>query len=214
MTAQRRIKRSKPKSRLLELQKEYSACKKCKLHPYRGNIVFGRGLATRPDVMAIAEAPGAQEDEAGIPLVGAAGQLFWNLLIANGINAKRWYATNMLLCRPPGNRNPHSDELRACRDRLRKQIMYVNPRVILLVGGFAMKLMGTASGGVAANRGRAVDVEIVDKSLDECKLYPAVVTWHPSYLIRTGSRERKRQFIEDTKLAVTLGLEDDCARQT
>lgn len=104
--------------------------------------------------------------------------------------------TNTLSCRPPGNRTPQREELKACRPRLEMFIRIVNPGAIVLLGATAAKLAGVHS--VYSHRGSECEVEVGDL------IIPAVPTFHPSFLLRTHDREHRSNVINDLKLAGRL----------
>ncbi|MGH9991341.1 MAG: uracil-DNA glycosylase [Nitrososphaera sp.] len=134
---------------------EVEGCPLCKLAKTRKNAVHGEGqLSAR--IMFIGEAPGRSEDELGRPFVGAAGRILDDLLKKAGIERSQVFITNMVKCRPPGNRVPEEDEVRACRPYLDRQIALVRPKVICVLGRTAYSsLLGGSS--ITANRGKIVE---------------------------------------------------------
>lgn len=126
-----------PEEELKELAKEISACTKCALHYSRKRPVPGEGPANA-EIMFIGEGPGFHENEQGRPFVGAAGKYLEELL--GKINLKRTdvFITNVVKCRPPGNRDPLPDELTACSGYLERQIQVINPKVIVTLGRYSM----------------------------------------------------------------------------
>ncbi len=112
-------------------------CRRCKLAAGRQTIVFGQGNP-RARLMFVGEAPGADEDEQGLPFVGRAGQLLTDI-IEKGLRLARQdvYIANVIKCRPPGNRNPEPDEILACQPFLERQIAAIRPEVIVALGKFA-----------------------------------------------------------------------------
>ncbi len=119
-----------------ELEAACRACTRCALSETRTNCVFGTG-ARDADLMFVGEAPGAREDETGIPFVGAAGKLLDAYLGAVGIERERVYIANILKCRPPQNRDPSPEEQDACIGYLREQVRLIRPRVIVCLGRIA-----------------------------------------------------------------------------
>ena len=118
-----------------------ASCQACPLGKTRTNLVFGVGSPTA-DLMFVGEAPGQQEDEQGIPFVGAAGQLLDRYLYAVGIPRESVYIANILKCRPPRNRDPLPEEEDACIGHLREQIKLIRPRMIVCLGRIsAMRLI-------------------------------------------------------------------------
>src|SRR5689334_3966232 len=151
-------------------------CVKCpNLASSRQNVVFGVG-DINATLMFIGEAPGADEDAQGEPFVGAAGQLLDNMLAALGISrAKNVYISNVLKCRPPGNRAPEPLEAAACRPYLDRQIALVAPRLIIALGKSAACTLLGIDASVASLRRR----------VHRYRGTPLVVTYHPAYLLRT-----------------------------
>jgi uracil-DNA glycosylase len=119
------------------LYEEIADCPSCPLARTRSRTVPGSGPAPC-DLMLIGEAPGAREDELGLPFVGRSGQFLDQLLATIGRSREDVYVTNVVKCRPPGNRDPDTEEIRACRDFLDVQIEAVAPRVIATLGRFSM----------------------------------------------------------------------------
>jgi DNA polymerase len=119
------------------LYEEIADCPNCPLARTRSRTVPGSGPAPC-DLMFIGEAPGAREDELGLPFVGRSGQFLDELLAGIGRSREDVYVTNVVKCRPPGNRDPLPEEIAACRDFLEAQIEVVSPRVIATLGRFSM----------------------------------------------------------------------------
>lgn len=129
-----------PEEVLEAIRQEVLACTACRLHQARTNAVPGEGPADA-EVMFIGEGPGFHEDRQGRPFVGAAGQFLEELLGHAGLRREQVYITNVVKCRPPGNRDPGEDEVTTCTDLyLWRQIEAVNPRVIVTLGRFSMGL--------------------------------------------------------------------------
>ena len=125
------------KQDLEQVAKEVSACTRCILSHSRKNAVPGEGPA-KAEIMLIGEGPGFHENEQGRPFVGAAGRFLEELLGKNGLKREDVFITNVVKCRPPGNRDPLPDELQACNEYLERQIQAINPRVIVTLGRFSM----------------------------------------------------------------------------
>ena len=117
--------------------KEVSVCTKCTLHHSRKLSVPGEGPANA-EIMFIGEGPGFHENEQGRPFVGAAGKLLDELLLKINLNRSDVFIGNVVKCRPPGNRDPLSDELTACSDYLERQISAINPKVIVTLGRYSL----------------------------------------------------------------------------
>jgi uracil-DNA glycosylase len=172
-----------------------AGCRACALCETRTQTVFGIG-DRQAHLLVIGEAPGADEDRAGEPFVGRAGQLLNRMLAAIGLGRDQVYIANILKCRPPGNRGPHPDEVEHCRGYLARQIALVRPRAMLSVGRIsAQTLLGTDT-PIGRLRGRWFDYGP--------DAVPLRVTYHPAYLLR--SPEYKSKAWEDLiALAQRLG---------
>src|SRR5262245_57513975 len=118
---------------LSTIRSDLGECTRCKLAPLRKNIVFGSGNP-HAALMFVGEAPGADEDEQGLPFVGRAGQLLTKIIEAIDMKREDVYICNILKCRPPGNRNPEPDEIASCQPFLFRQIQSVRPKVICALG--------------------------------------------------------------------------------
>ena len=158
---------------LTELQKQYSTCLKCPLHKNRHKFVYGEG---NPDAIAmlIGEGPGEQEDITGRPFVGAAGQLLEKMLSAINLKRSDVYITNIVKCRPPGNRNPEAEERRACLPYLLEQIQIIQPKLLLLLGLVSAQTLLNNNNTLGWHRGK------IHYFMD----IPTLVTYHPSALLR------------------------------
>jgi len=125
-------------SELAQLCEEIQACQLCILSQGRTNAVPGEGPEDA-DIMFIGEGPGFHEDRQGRPFVGAAGNYLNELLEKIGMNRHDVYITNVVKCRPPGNRDPQAAEIEACRAYLDQQIGLIRPRLIVTLGRFSMQ---------------------------------------------------------------------------
>lgn len=166
-------------------------CRGCRLCEARNSIVFGDGDPAA-GVLLIGEGPGASEDEQGIPFVGKAGQLLDRILAAIGLDRESVYITNIVKCRPPGNRTPSSDEVAACWWILEEQIRIMAPGVIVTLGAPASRAIIGTSDGIGRLRG----------SLHRFGDIPVLPTYHPAALLRTQAL--KRPVWEDMKVLRTL----------
>ena len=167
-----------------ELEESIKGCNKCKLFSTRQNIVFGVGNKNTK-IMFIGEGPGADEDRLGEPFVGRAGKLMDKAFQIVRINRDEIYITNIVKCRPPGNRNPEEDECQACMNYLRNQVMLIKPQMIVLLGSVALKHILGKEYGITASRGKWVEKKGI-------KYMP---TWHPAALLRDETK--KIDFIKD-----------------
>ena len=170
-----------------ELEEAISGCNKCKLCAGRTNIVFGEGNKNA-DIMFIGEGPGADEDMQGEPFVGKAGQLMDKAFEALDIERKNVYIGNIVKCRPPQNRNPEPDEVKACMDYLRNQVLLIKPKIIVLLGSVALKNILGEEYGITNSRGKWI----------EKKGIWYMPTFHPAALLRDDFK--KIDFWRDLKL--------------
>ncbi|HEY9121838.1 MAG TPA: uracil-DNA glycosylase [Brevefilum sp.] len=122
---------------LKEIGEQTSVCTRCKLHYSRRNAVPGAGNPSST-LMFIGEGPGFHENQQGLPFVGAAGSFLDELLAEAGLKREDVFITNVVKCRPPGNRDPQPEELEACKPYLERQIAAINPDVIVTLGRFSM----------------------------------------------------------------------------
>jgi DNA polymerase len=133
---------------------ECRTCVRCpQLAQTRRSVVFGSGNADA-DLMFVGEAPGANEDRQGLPFVGQAGMLLDQLLGEVGLQRGDVFITNVLRCRPPGNRDPHPSEVDNCQDWLVETIGLIQPKVICTLGNFATKLLRGDPTGITRLHGR------------------------------------------------------------
>ncbi len=166
-------------------------CQRCKLCKERTNIVFGTG---DPDakLVFVGEGPGYDEDQKGEPFVGKAGQLLTKIIEAMNLTREKIYICNIIKCRPPGNRNPAPDEIKACFPFLERQLDAIRPDFICALGTFAAQTLLDSDEPISKMRGRFYDYRGM-------KVMP---TYHPAYLLRNP--EKKRDVWEDMKKLVSL----------
>jgi len=163
------------------LKAAVSTCTACALCGSRKNTVFGVGDESA-QWMIVGEAPGAEEDARGEPFVGQAGQLLDAMLAALEMRrGKNVYIANVLKCRPPGNRNPAPEEVARCAPHLLRQVALVKPTLILLMGRFAAQTVLQSDASIASLRGR----------LHNFAGTPAIVTYHPAYLLRAPTEKAR-----------------------
>lgn len=141
------------RAELAALAERASGCVDCGLSATRTTVVFGDG-SPEADVMFVGEAPGKNEDEQGLPFVGAAGKLLDTLLDEIGLRREDVYIANVLKCRPPNNRDPQQEEIDACKGYLRSQIALIDPSVVVTLGNFATKLLLKRDVGITRLRGQ------------------------------------------------------------
>ena len=165
-----------------------AACTRCPLYATAKNPVPGTGNPDA-DFMIVGEAPGANEDEQGVPFVGQAGQLLTKILGAINLSRDDVFIANVLKHRPPGNRNPRPEEVAACSPYLVRQIELVRPKVILALGTFAAQTLLETKTTIGKLRGQIHRYHGV----------PLIVTYHPAALLRNPAW--KRPTWEDVQLA-------------
>ena len=165
---------------LEELHRMVSGCRRCPLANSRNNLVFGEGNP-HAELMFIGEAPGADEDATGRPFVGKAGQLLDKMITAMQFSRQEIYIANILKCRPPYNRNPEPGEAACCIAYLEEQIRLVNPKYIVLLGAVATRFLLKYDGPVGRIRG----------TWQNYKNIPVMVTYHPSFLLRTADAKKE-----------------------
>lgn len=174
-----------------ELRAEVERCTACPLYASRTRAVFGVG-DRQAQWMIIGEAPGADEDRVGEPFVGRAGKLLDLMLFAMKLKREQVFIANILKSRPPNNRDPAPEEIRACWPFLARQIALARPKIILAMGRVAAQSLLETQVPVGKLRGR---VHRLGASAT-----PLIVTYHPAYLLR-APREKKRSW-EDLQLAL------------
>jgi DNA polymerase len=134
-------------------------------------------------VMFVGEAPGANEDRMGLPFVGAAGKLLDQLLGQIGLQRKDVWVCNVLKCRPPDNRDPHPNEIEACRPYLERQIELIEPVVICTLGNFSTKLLRADTTGISRLHGQEEELVVSSRAVRLFPLYhPAAALYTPSTL--------------------------------
>lgn len=155
------------------LYREVASCQACGLAQTRYHAVPGEG-GHDASIMLVGEGPGADEDRTGRPFVGRAGQLLDKMLDAVDLTRQDVYICNVVKCRPPGNRNPGADEMRACLPYLNRQISLVNPSIIVCLGKIAASCL--LHENFAITRERGIWQEKEGRSY--------IATFHPAALLR------------------------------
>ena len=173
-----------------QLNNEVLHCTKCGLSKSRNNVIVGEGNLNAK-LFLIGEAPGRDEDIQGRPFVGKSGQLLDKILEACGFNRREHvYISNIIKCRPPGNRVPNEYEAETCMPYLLKQIDIINPEIILLLGSTALKYMF----------GQDKRITRIHGTWLEWKKKPAMPVYHPAAILRNPTL--KREVWEDYKKVV------------
>lgn len=157
---------------------EASGCVRCALSQTRTTVVFGSGHADA-GLMFVGEAPGAQEDRTGRPFVGQAGKLLDRLLCEVGLERHEVFVANVVKCRPPQNRDPHPQEIEACRDYLVRQVELIQPLVVCSLGNFATKLLRGDPTGITRVHGKPEVRSLGERAF---RLYPLL---HPAAALYT-----------------------------
>ncbi|RLG88128.1 MAG: uracil-DNA glycosylase [Thermoprotei archaeon] len=166
-----------------ELEQAIINCRKCLLYKTRRNAVPGEG-SKNAKLMFIGEAPGAVEDETGRPFVGAAGKLLTDTLEKFRLKRSEVYITNVIKCRPPGNRDPRDEEIENCSPYLESQILLIKPLVIVALGRFAaiwlLKRMGYHCQGIMKCRGRVYKGLLLGLEVSVIPtIHPAAALYNP-----------------------------------
>ncbi|MBW4650227.1 MAG: uracil-DNA glycosylase [Kastovskya adunca ATA6-11-RM4] len=165
---------------LTPIAEHCNRCHRCDLGATRTHAVVGRGNPKAP-IMIIGEGPGQNEDETGLPFVGRAGQLLEKILAAVKLDTEKdVYISNIVKCRPPGNRTPTTEEAAACKPYLLEQIRLIDPKIMLLTGATAVKGLTGDKRGITKIRGTWMEWE--------GRLCMPIL--HPAYLLRNPSREQ------------------------
>ena len=160
---------------LEEAAQAASTCTRCRLSAGRTQVVYGVGNPDA-DLMFIGEGPGYHEDLQGEPFVGAAGQLLNRMLAEIGIDRGDVYIANVILCRPPGNRDPLPDEIEACTPWLLEKLELIDPRIIVTLGNFATRFI----------LGRPVSISRVRGERFTWEGRIVIPTFHPAAVLRGG----------------------------
>lgn len=174
---------------LEDIRREMGDCQRCKLWATRNHLVFGEGHP-QAQLMFVGEGPGADEDASGRPFVGRAGQLLTKMIEAIDLKREQVYIANVVKSRPPGNRTPEADEVKACKPFLLRQIACIKPKLIVTLGNPATQSLLETKVGITRLRGEVQSYP----HLPGVKVIP---TFHPAYLLR--SPDKKREAWEDLK---------------
>ena len=165
-------------SELIAVAAEAEGCVKCGLAAERNSVVFGMGHP-KAALMFVGEGPGAEEDAQGLPFVGRSGKLLDQLLKEEmGLERESVYITNVVKCRPPGNRDPKPEEIAECSPYLQQQLAHIRPRVIVTLGNPATKTMLQTATGITKLRGTSHAFSYPGGSAT------LVPTFHPSAVLR------------------------------
>ena len=169
-----------------ELRAALAAFDGCALAATATNLVFADG---NPDagLMFVGEAPGVEEDRAGLPFVGPSGRFLDRMLASIGLDRTRFLITNLIPWRPPGNRNPTDAEVLLCLPFLHRHIALTRPRHLVLLGSLATKALTGSSAGIRSLRGKWLDLAVPGLAAP----VPTLPMLHPAYLLRTAGAKRE-----------------------
>ena len=173
-----------------EIEQHISSCTPCPLCDSRQRPVMGRGNY-QADIMLIAEAPGSQEDQQGIPFVGRSGEILDSLFKDCGLKREEIYITNILKCHPPGNRDPKEGEKEACFPYLKYETYLLKPKIIVCLGRVAAQRIISPDFKISRQHGTWTYRK-------DCAL---TATYHPSAILRDSSKYGivKEDFLEIVK---------------
>ncbi len=173
---------------LSHIREELGECTRCSLSEQRQSIVFGEGNPAAP-VVFVGEGPGADEDRSGRPFVGRAGELLSKIIESVGWTREDVFICNIVKCRPPGNRDPRPQEVATCRPFLERQILAIQPEVIVTLGKPAASTL----------LGRQVAITKTRGIWQEWNGIPLMPTYHPAYLLRNYTRETRQAVWDDLR---------------
>jgi DNA polymerase len=178
---------------------EIHTCRRCKLHYGRTNAVPGTGPANA-DIFFLGEGPGAREDEQGVPFVGRSGRFLDELLEGIGLHREKVFITNVVKCRPPGNRDPHVGEIQVCTAYLDEQLNLIRPALVATLGRFAMRHF-LSDGPISEIHGQP-------RRVDDLVVLPL---YHPAAALYRGSLRGvvREDFQRIPELLESLGRERD-----
>ena len=161
------------------IEQQIANCRRCGLCEQRHSIVLGEGNRSA-DIMLVGEGPGADEDAFGRPFVGKAGQLLDKMFSAIDIKREELYITNVVKCRPPGNRTPLDEEAEACLPILRMQYVLIKPKIVVCLGATATRHIYEREARITRVRGQWLD--------KNGTLF--IPTYHPAALLRDETKKK------------------------
>lgn len=173
-----------------DIEQHVNTCIHCPLSQSRQLPVMGRG-DHQAKLMLIAEAPGGQEDQKGLPFVGPSGEILDRLFKDCGLSRESIYLTNILKCHPPGNRDPKEDEIQACLPYLKYETYLLKPKIIVCLGRIAARRIISPDFRITRQHG----------TWTYRKNYALTATYHPSAILRDASNYElaKTDFLEIVK---------------
>ena len=166
-----------------KLKKSILSLNNCDLKKQAKNIVFSDGNPNSK-IMLIGEAPGANEDEEGLPFVGRAGALLDKMLAAIDLNRKKVYISNIINYRPPDNRRPTDEEIKRYLPFITKHIEIISPKILVLLGSTAMNALIGNDVVISKMRGKWIE-----KKFGNCKT-SVIITFHPAFLMRQPAQKK------------------------
>jgi len=166
-----------------KLKKSIFSLKNCDLKRQAKNIVFSDGNPNSK-IMLIGEAPGANEDEEGLPFVGRAGALLDKMLAAIDLDRKKVYISNIINYRPPDNRRPTDEEIKRYLPFITKHIEIISPKILVLLGSTAMNALIGNKVVISKMRGKWIE-----KKFGNCKT-SVIITFHPAFLMRQPAQKK------------------------
>ena len=176
----------KKEKELKRIKEEVEKCRRCPLYKTRTKVVFGTG-SVNAKLMIISEAPGYWEDQKGEPFVGAAGKILDELLESVSLKREEVYICNILKCRPPQNRDPQKEEIKACTPHLEQQIEIIKPKLICTLGNFSTVFIFKKYGlenqlqGISRIHGKIFEVKNLFQNIKIIPFYhPAAATYNPN----------------------------------
>ncbi len=168
---------------LKKLKKSINDIKNCSLKNNATNMVFSDGNP-KSKIMLIGEAPGANEDQEGLPFVGRAGALLDKMLAAIDLDRKKVYISNIINYRPPENRRPTDEEIKRYLPFITKHIEIINPKILVLLGSTAMNALIGNNVVISKMRGKWIE-----KKFGNCKT-SVIITFHPAFLMRQPMQKK------------------------
>ncbi len=168
---------------LNKLKKTIHNIKNCSLKDNAKNMVFSDGNP-KSKIMLVGEAPGANEDEEGVPFVGRAGRLLDKMLASINLDRKKVYISNIINYRPPDNRRPSEEETRRYLPFISKHIEIINPKILVLLGSTAMNALVGNKVVISKMRGKWIE-----KKFGKCKT-SVIITFHPAFLMRQPAQKK------------------------
>ena len=187
--------------RLELLKRSILNLKNCDLKKQAKNIVFSDGNP-KSKIMLIGEAPGANEDQEGLPFVGRAGQLLDKMLSAIDLNREKVYISNIINYRPPENRRPSEEEMERYLPFIKKHIEIINPKILVLLGSTAMNALVGNEVVISKMRGKWIE-----KQFGNCST-SVIITFHPAFLMRQPGQKKMAwvdlKMIRDKKIKLKI----------